>query len=64
MKNFIIWLVSVFLILTNFEWFLGLIFDMYDSLIYVFSNMDTDYQVLAIAALFIYAIVITSRLGE
>lgn len=64
MQKFIVWFVSAFLIFTNFEWFLGVMFDIYDAIVIVFNSYSNDYKVIAIAAAFIYLTLIMKRIGD
>ncbi len=64
MQKLIVWFISVFLIFTNFEWFLGVMFDIYDAFIHVFNSYSNDYKVIAIAAAFIYLTLIMKRIGD
>ncbi|NJO63587.1 MAG: hypothetical protein HC836_36970 [Richelia sp. RM2_1_2] len=64
MQRFIVWAVSALLIFTNFEWFLGVMFDIYDAFIRVFNSYSNDYKVIAIAAAFIYLFLIMKRIGD
>lgn len=64
MQKFVVWLISVFLIFTNFEWFLGVMFDIYDAFIHVFNSYSNDYKVIAIGAAFIYLFLIMKRIGD
>ncbi|MBE9212972.1 hypothetical protein IQ247_09785 [Plectonema cf. radiosum LEGE 06105] len=64
MKKFIIWAISVLLIVTNFEWFLGVVFDIYDAIVNVFSSYSTDYKMLAVGAAIIYFAIIVKRIGD
>jgi hypothetical protein len=64
MQKFIVWTVSAFLIFTNFEWFLGVMFDIYDAIVIVFNSYSNDYKVLAVVAASIYLFLIMKRIGE
>lgn len=64
MNKLIVWSVSVFFLVTNFDWFLNLVFNIYESLMFVFNNYGNDYKVLAIFAFFIYVIIILPRIGD
>lgn len=64
MKKFAIWLISTFVIVINFEWFVNIIFDIYDSLIHIFNSYSLDYKLLAVVAASVYLFIVMKRLNE
>lgn len=62
MQKFAIWLISALFVFINFDWFLGVIFDIYDALTKVFNSYSDEYKILAIGAACIYLLIIIRRI--
>lgn len=62
MMKRIIPLVSLLLIVTNFEWFLGIIFEVYETIDSVFNSYPPEYQVIGLLAAILYLLVVVLRI--